>query len=470
LIRFIFTLLSGPRLGEGVFSWLQRTCLCFALFAYEPQDILDIKNFALAPNKQNTFLTPVAAASYTFRQRNAGNAFATITPSFYSDEALAGKGHSFPTTKQRIMQQTDLQMTLDVENFSIGWALAFSMGAVTVSGAGPFTHVFKFLQSTNQMPVNSVLVQDTNDVIYQLPDLAISDLQISGKESGPLSMQVKMTGSGKNVDGAVAFPALATPQFILGNDADILIGPPAPDISTFTFTTVVGGALLLRSEFWKVTWTNAAGETVASAEFTFQVPANSVGKITAPAVFPPGVTGVNVYASATTGTETKQGVIAAAGGNFQEPNTGFIVGAALPTDTTALISYKERVVQWDVSLKMDMQPNRAPGGGFFATFMKVLKQRANLSLQVKATSADDLRTLLISDVLRQVRIKIVSGASQTVTLDFPGTYLVAPAATAAGQEVAWPLTAGDQDAIKWQGQEIFQATVVNNQAAYLVGA
>jgi hypothetical protein len=458
----------------GTAGWKLIALLVSALaigMAYEPQDILDIKNIALAPNKQNTFLTPVAAASYTFRQRNAGNAFASITPSYYSDEALAGKGHNWPVTKQRTMQATDLQMTLDVENFNLGWALAFSMGAVTVSGAGPFTHLFKFVQATNQMPVTSVLMQDTTDVIYQLPDLAISDLQISGKESGPIQMQVKMVGSGKNVDGAVAFPNLAqTPQFLFGSDTDILIGPPAPDISTFTFSTVVGGALLLRSEFWKVTWTNAAGETVASAEFTFQVPANSVGKITAPAVFPPGVTGVNVYASSTTGTETKQGVIAAAGGNFQEPNTGFIAGTALPTDTTALTSIKERVVQWDVSLKMDMQPNRAPGGGFFATFMKVLKQRANLSLQVKATSTDDLRLLLTGDVLRQVRIKIVSGAAQTATLDFPGTFLVAPAATAAGQEVAWPLTAGDQDVIKWQGQEIFQATIINNQAAYLVGA
>src|SRR5579884_857364 len=218
------------------------------------------------------------------------------------------------------------------------------------------------------------------------------------------------------------------------------------------------------------TWTNAAGETLASQEISIAVPANSVSKITAPAAFPLGVTGINVYASNTTGTETKQGTIGAAGGNFQEPNTGFTAGAALPTDTTAIVSIRDRVADWNVHIVTDLQPNRAPGGGFFSTTTKVFKQRANLSLQVRATSTDDMRTLVTNDTLRMVRIKTNSGASQSLTMDFPGTYLIAPAASANSQEVVWPLTAGDQDVIKWAGQEVFQATLVNNQSAYMVAA
>lgn len=439
-------------------------------FSYEPQDILDVKNIALAANKQNTFLTPVAAAAYVYRQRNPGTAFASLTPSFYSDEMLAGKGHNWPTVKQRIAQKSEFQGTWDVDSFNLAWALAFIMGADTASGAGPYTHLFKFLQATNQMPVTTLLFQDTTDLIFQFPDLAIADLQITGKESGPLSMQFKATGSGKRVDGAVALPALTPPSYLLGSDADILIGPAAPDPTTFALSTVVAGALASRTEFFKFTWTNAAGETMASGEVSIAVPANSVAKVTAPAAFPPGVTGCNVYESATTGTETKVGAIAAGGGNAQEPNTGWVAGAALPTDTTALTSFKERVVQWVVHLVVDMQPNLAPGGGLFATFMKVLKQRANLQLQIKAIQADDLYTLLSNDTLRQVRIKGNSGAAAQFTLDFPGTYLVAPAAAATGQEVHWPLTAGDQDVVKWQGQEVFQATVINNTATFLTGA
>lgn len=470
ILKFLATLLLGPRSGEGILAWLQRVVMAFGLWAYEPQNILIVRNIALAANKQNTFLTPVAAAAYVYRQRNPGTAFAAITPSFYSDEQLAGKGFNFPTVKKRIMQATEFNGTWDVDAFNVGWALAFAMGADTVTGSGPFTHLFKFLQSTNQMPVTTLLFQDTNDVIYQLPDLAIADLQITGKESGPIQVQFKAVGSGKNVDGAVALPSLTTPAYLLGSDADIMIGPPAPDATTFVLSTVAGGTQAARTDFFKVTWTNAAGESVASQEISIAVPLNSVGVITAPAAFPPGVTGCNVYASTVTSTETKQGSIAAGGGNFQEPNTGFVAGAALPTDTTALTSYKERTLQWDVHLMMDMQPNRAPGGGLFATFMKALKQRANLQLQIKATSADDLRTLLVNDTLRQVRIKINSGAAQILTLDFPGTYLVAPAAANTTNEVHWPLTAGDQDVIHWVGQEIFQATLVNNTASYLTGA
>ncbi|HEY6349605.1 MAG TPA: hypothetical protein VI636_09370 [Candidatus Angelobacter sp.] len=438
--------------------------------AYEPQSILISKNVALAANKQNTYLTPVAASAYVSRPRSPGTSFASITPTFYSDEQQSNKGHQFPTTKQRTMQATAFDATWDLDNFLSGWVFAFAMGADTVTGAGPYTHLFKFLQSTNQMPVTSLLHQDTNDVIYQLPDMVINDLQITGKESGPLQAQFKMVGSGKNVDGAVTLPAVTTPAFVFGSDADILIGPGAPDPTLFTIATQAGGTQAARTEYFKFTYTSAAGETLASGEVSIAVPLNSVSKVTAPAAFPPGVTSCSVYASTATGTETKQQAGIAAAGTYTEPNTGFTAGTALPTATSALTSIKERVKQWVVHLVMDMQPNRAPGGGFFSTFTKVLKQRANLQLQIAAKDVDDLRTLFVNDTPRNIQIKANSGAAQQLILDYPYVMPVCPAGTASGVEIIWPLTAGDQDVLKWQGQEIFTATVVNNVASYLTGA
>lgn len=438
--------------------------------AYEPQSILISKNVALAANKQNTYLTPVAAAAYVSRPRTPGTSFASITPSFYSDEQLSNKGHQFPTVKQRTMQATAFDATWDIDNFLAGWLFAFAMGADTVTGAGPYTHLFKFLQSTNQMPVTSLLHQDTNDVWYQLPDLAINDLQLTGKESGVLQAQFKMVGSGKNVDGQIALPAVTTPSFILGSDTDILIGPGAPDSTKFALSTQAGGTQAQRTEYYRFTYTTAAGETLPGAEVSQVVPANSVGVVTAPAAFPSGVLSCTVYASTSTGTETKQQAGIAAAGVYTEPNTGFVAGAALPTATTALTSFKERVKQWTVHLVMDMQPNRAPGNGFFATYTKVLKQRANLQLQIMAKDVDDLRTLFVNDTPRNFQIKANSGAAQQMTLDFPYAMPVAPAGSASGVEVLWPLTLGDQDVLKWQGQEIFTATIVNNTASYLTGA
>jgi hypothetical protein len=456
-----------------LFNWI----LNFGImrFAYEPQDVLDIRNLAIAPNKQNAFLTPVAAASYTQRPRNAGNYNATHTPNFYTDEQMANKGHQWAAAKQRIMENTSFDATMDLDAFLAAYVLFFILGTETVTGAGPFTHTMKFLQATNQMPVTSLLCQDTNDVIFQMPDMAILDLVISGKESGPLQVQYKMVGSGKKVDGAVAFPAVSAPLFLYGSDTDIKIGPSAPDLTDprfqFTLSTTVLGALGVRTVFYKFTYVSAAGETVGSQEISIQTPANSVSKATMPAALPPGVTGVNVYISIATNTETKQaGGPFAAAAIFTEPATGPAAGAALPTATTALSSIKERVTDWQVHITAEMTPNRAPGGGFFATFMKVLKQRVNWTLNVKATSADDMRTIADNDTQKEIQIITNSGAAQQMTLGSPYVMFETFQIGVNGRELQWSMNAGDNAVLKPGAQEVFTAVVINNQSAYGVGA
>jgi hypothetical protein len=456
-----------------LFNWFLRFAI--ARFVFEPQDVLDIRNLAIAPNKQNTFLTPVAAASYTQRPRNPGTYNAVHTPSFYTDEQMANKGHQWAATKQRIMEDTSFDATMDLDAFLAGWALFFILGTETVTGAGPFTHTMKFLQATNQMPVTSLLCQDTNDVIFQLSDMAIMDLVISGKESGPLQVQFKMIGSGKKVTGAIALPALSAPLFLYGSDTDIKIGPSAPDITDprfqFTLGTTVLGALGARTVFYKFTYVNAAGETVASQEMSIATPANSVSKATMPAALPPGVTGVNVYVSITTGTETKQpGGPFAAAAVFTEAATGPVAGTALPTATTALSSIKERVKDWQVHITAEMTPNRAPGGGFFATFMKVLKQRVNWTVNVKATSADDMLTIADNDTQKEIQVITNSGAAQQMTLGSPYVMLEAFQIGTDGREMIWQMNAGDNAVLKPGAQEVFNAIVINNQSAYGVGA
>lgn len=438
--------------------------------SYEPQ-VKFLRSLAIALNKQNTFGTAVASSAYVTRVRNPGDSFVQINPDDYSDEQLAGKGHEFPTVFTRIAEKVSFDWKLDgVDNVVLGWLLAFCMGADTVTGAGPYTHVFKFLQSTNQWPVTTLLCQDTADVIFQALDMAIMDLTLTGMASGPLQAQMKMIGSGKTQDGAVTFPALATPQYLFGSDGDILFGPPAPDPTLWTMTTQAGGTQAARTDFFKITYQSAAGETLPGAEISLAVPLNSVAKLTAPASFPAGVTSANVYASTTTGTETKQASGIAAAATYTEPNTGFTAGAALPTDTTALTSIKERVNQWDVHLTLDMAENRAPGGGLWGTFMKVTRRRANLSVQVDAKDVDDIRGLWRNDTPRNWRVKVNSGASQIATFDYPYAIMTAPSASLAGNEVEYPLQTSDKSVLKWQGQEIMTATLVNNTASYLTGA
>jgi hypothetical protein len=455
--------------------FINRVLLGVRLFFFEPQDVLDIRNLAIAPNKQNNFLTPVAAASYTQRPRNAGNYSPAHTPTFYSDEQMANKGHQWGATKLRTVENSSFDATMDLDAFLAGYVLFFILGTETVTGAGPFTHTMKFIQATNQMPVTSLLIQETADVIYQMPDMAILDLVITGKESGPLQVQFKMVGSGKKVEGAIAFPALSAPLFLFGSDTDIKIGPSAPDLTDPRFqivlSTSVLGAQAQRTAFYRFTYTNAAGETIGSQEVSILVPANSVSKATMPAALPPGVTGVNVYAAIITATETKQaGGPFAAAAVFTEPGTGFVVGAALPTATTALSSIKERVTDWQVHITAEMVPNRAPGGLLWATFMKVLKQRVNWMINVKATSVDDMRTISENDTQKEVQIVVNSGAAQQMTLDSPYVMFDTFQVGQSGREQIWQMSAGDNAVLKPGPQEVFQAIVINNQPAYGVGA
>jgi len=330
--------------------------------AYEPQHILEVHNLALAPNKQNTFGTAVSGASYTQRPRTDGTAFAMIDHDDYGDMDMANKGHQWPTFAVPTQFRTSFDMKIDVDSFLAGWLPFFCMGAETVTGAGPYTHTIKFLQSSNQAPVTSLYIEDTADIKYQFPDMAISELHLSGSEKGPIAAQIKMIGSGKYVDGSVALPAVATPTFLFGSDTDILIGPQA--------------------------------------------------------------------------------------------------GA---------VSIKERVRGWDVTITAEMVPHYAPGGGLNASFMKVLKQRATFSIQVAAKDTDDMRTLDLNNTLREVQINTNSGASAQLNLKFPGVQVRAQL-SAQGVEEIWTVQSAENKVFKSGSNEVFQATVINNIAAYGVGA
>jgi hypothetical protein len=197
---------------------------------FEPQHIR-ARKLTITDKKQITYGTPVAAASMTYPVRMDGSAFASLGKDYWSDLARSGKATPFPTIRQKIAQKTAFQTGLELNDFLPGWMAAFCLGADTISGTGPFTHLFTFLQSTNQMPVTTVYFEETADIKTEYVDMAISDLVFSGTDSGPLTGQFSMVGSGRIVDGAVANPALNTPTMLLGSDSDILIGPQGAPVS-----------------------------------------------------------------------------------------------------------------------------------------------------------------------------------------------------------------------------------------------
>ncbi len=115
-------------------------------------------------------------------------------------------------------------------------------------------------------------------------------------------------------------------------------GPPAADTSG---GLAAPGAPALNSTaaaastfFVQVTYVNARGETTVSAEASLAVPAGRLLVVTSPRAFG-DATGYNVYASATTGTETKQNAAAIAiGTNLTMPAIGLVAGGAVPASNT----------------------------------------------------------------------------------------------------------------------------------------
>jgi hypothetical protein len=192
---------------------------------YEPQHI-SARNLLLTSNSQNAYGTKVPDANLLERARFDGNAFAMINPTFWSDGELAGRGSEFPSERRPIMWETGFQLQRHVDDYLAGWMVAQVLQAYSVSGPGPYIHVFKPLSATRQAKATTVYFEDSAAVKYIIPDLVGAELTITIPESGPVTMSLSMTGSGRWTDGALgnAVPAFAARTLLLGSDADVLIG------------------------------------------------------------------------------------------------------------------------------------------------------------------------------------------------------------------------------------------------------
>lgn len=111
-----------------------------------------------------------------------------------------------------------------------------------------------------------------------------------------------------------------------------LTQPNAPILGS-----VSSGSLGVTTYYVKTTWTAAHGETLPSTEVSLTVAANNILTVTQSSSAPAGALGFNIYVSTSSGTETRQnsspiGVT----GTWQEPASGLISGAALPTANTTI--------------------------------------------------------------------------------------------------------------------------------------
>ncbi len=166
-------------------------------------------------------------------------------------------------------------------------------------------------------------------------------------------------------------PSLSNHTFeIQAAFADIINKISAP--AAPTLSSVASGSRAATTYYVQVTWVNENGETDPSVESSLAVTGSHVVKVAAPTSPPTGATGWNVYISNTaqggSGHETKQNLtVNTIGVDWQEPNSGLIHGAALPTaNTTGLPDADPSLIIADILT------NEKYGAGYPAAFLDAL--------------------------------------------------------------------------------------------------
>ena len=131
----------------------------------------------------------------------------------------------------------------------------------------------------------------------------------------------------------IPVPPIASPELSVLNGLGVAFPTNTPPAAP-TLSSVAAGTLAATTYYVKITYVNAAGETLPSAEASLAVAADYVLSVASPAATS-GASGWNVFVSTTSGTETLQNSSPIAIGTaWQEPTTGLISGSALPTTST----------------------------------------------------------------------------------------------------------------------------------------
>jgi hypothetical protein len=155
----------------------------------------------------------------------------------YSDIGSVGHGTDYATG--------DVQTAWGVEGmvkgmgavdaWMLGWMMAFICGADTVSGAGPYTHLFSLPMNTALAPCTTVYVEDTADVHRKYTDLSAKSLSIDIPERGPIQASCDFVGTGKFFPGSfgIALPAPVQPTYLLGSDVEVSFTPSGGALTSF---------------------------------------------------------------------------------------------------------------------------------------------------------------------------------------------------------------------------------------------
>ncbi len=209
---------------------------------FEPQSKL-LRELVLSVNRQAAWNGALPDTALTRIQRFDGGAVLDFTTNRRSDKEYSGKGSWFATNGQI----TDLEIKItgiksELTPWLAAWLFSFGMGLDVVTGAAaPFAHTCTFDQTTRQAVPTTAYLKDTDDLLYKVQDLAVSDFTLTISDKGAIMVDFSLMGTGRYTPGAIAsVPVVPDETYLLGSDTDFLwgdVGAPVSKLGRHMTTT-----------------------------------------------------------------------------------------------------------------------------------------------------------------------------------------------------------------------------------------
>lgn len=162
---------------------------------------------------QTAYGTPRTNADDFRRIVSDAAAIAAISTNFADD---AGYDNGSDVKSDKWAETVDAQSTLSPDfNFQdIGYLLKDALGGYSVSGSGPYRHIFtpQDMNVSRQLPSRTSLEKYGGLKLRRIDDLVCTQLQITSNKMGRLKTSAQYTGSGRYADDPAGYASPSVTQ------------------------------------------------------------------------------------------------------------------------------------------------------------------------------------------------------------------------------------------------------------------
>lgn len=191
--------------------------------------------WAFTTKKQSAYGTKIPDVDLTKAYPFLGPDMLERTPEIMTDEDEVGKGHEYPTSQEIELWDTKLKRSFYLTTDMAGWIIAFGLGAISsaqqaATTAYEHTGTPMSPAASLQLPVTSVVEQQTSGIKQLIRDLLINDFAISGEIGKRLMLETNLVGSGYVEDSTLSMPSLSAGSFLRMRGLTFQIGPSGSEV------------------------------------------------------------------------------------------------------------------------------------------------------------------------------------------------------------------------------------------------